>query len=327
LAPCASRDPCRTTQHRKDSIDDLNRAGLRRDRFLPALVALGYTLVYGIIELINFAHADVLMIGTVVTFLILGHMGFSSSTAALVGFSLIGVLLLILVVAMGTSAVLNMAIERVAYRPLRKAPRLAPLIAAIGVSFILEHAATLIPGVGTNLLGFPSIFPQEHFEIFGVRINSLDIFIFVVSLLLMVGLSTFISSTKLGRAMRSTAQDPEAAALMGVNINRTIAITFFIGGALAGAAGIFYTLYTGVAFFNEGFEVGLIAFTAAVLGGIGNVQGAVLGGFLIGVIRALVIQYLPGGFQWSLAIVFVILVLILALRPSGLLGQQVPDKV
>ena len=143
----------------------------------------------------------------------------------------------------------------------------------------------------------------------------------------MIGLDRFIRMTKMGRAMRATAQDPEAAALMGVNINRTISLTFVIGGALAGAAGVFYNLYVGQVWFLTGFQLGLIAFTAAVLGGIGNIYGAVLGGFLIGVIQALAIQYLPNGSSWSLAVVFGILVLILVLRPSGLLGQQVPDKV
>ncbi len=290
-----------------------------------ALVALGYTLVYGIIELINFAHGDVLMWSTIVTYVILGKMNLTSSSQPLVGFSLIGVLALILLIGMAVSAILNTVIERFAYRPLRKAPRLAPLIAAIGVSFILQNIAKL--WVGTSQLGYPTVFPGTSFQVFGVRVNNLDIFIFVLAIVLMYGLNWFINTTKLGRAMRATAQDPEAAALMGVNINRTIAITFFIGGALAGAAGIVYSLHTGVALYTTGFQVGLIAFTAAVLGGIGNVQGAVLGGFLIGIVQSLTILYLPGGFQWSTATVFVILVLILVLKPSGLLGQQVPDKV
>jgi branched-chain amino acid transport system permease protein len=216
-------------------------------------------------------------------------------------------------------------IERFAYRPLRRAPRLAPLIAAIGVSFILENVAQLWRG--SNFVAFPGIFPSGAIVLGSVHINYLDIFIVVLAVLLMVGLERLIRLTRLGKAMRATAQDPEAASLMGVNINRTIVATFFIGGALAGATAVFYNLYIGQVWFLTGFQLGLIAFTAAVLGGIGNVNGAVLGGFLIGVIKSIAIQYIPSGLQWSDAIVFAILVLILVFRPSGLLGQQVPDKV
>ncbi len=209
---------------------------------------------------------------------------------------------------------------------MRKAPRLAPLIAAIGFSFILETIVALWRG--SNFVSFPQFFPIGSFYVFGARINYLDIFIVVLALGLMYALNWFIQNTRLGKAMRATSQDPEAAALMGVNVNRTISITFFIGGALAGAAGVVYSLYTGFVWFFTGFELGLIAFTAAVLGGIGNIYGAVLGGFLIGLVQAIVIQYFPGGngVAWSDAIVFAILVLILVVRPSGLLGQQVPDK-
>ncbi len=292
-----------------------------------ALIALGYTMVYGIIELINFAHGDVLMWSTVVTLGVLGRMGFGSSSTALGGIQLILTLILLLVVGMAVSAALNVAIERFAYRPLRKAPRLAPLIAAIGVSFILQNVAKIWGGIGTAQAGYPAIFPNGGFSLGEVTVNYLDLFIVLLALVLMYGLNIFINTTRLGRAMRATAQDPEAAALMGVNINRTIATTFLIGGALAGAAGVIYSLHTGAVFYQTGNQLGLIAFTAAVLGGIGNIQGAVLGGFLIGVIQSVTILYIPGGFQWSVATVFVILVLILVLRPSGLLGQQVPDKV
>jgi branched-chain amino acid transport system permease protein len=292
-----------------------------------ALIALGYTMVYGIIELINFAHGDVLMWSTVVTLGVLGRMGFGSSSAAIGGIQLVFTLILLLAVGMAVSAVLNVAIERFAYRPLRKAPRLAPLIAAIGVSFILQNVAKIWGGIGTAQAGYPAIFPNGGFSLGGVSFTYLDIFIIILALILMYGLNVFITTTRLGRAMRATAQDPEAAALMGVNINRTIATTFLIGGALAGAAGVVYSLHTGAVFYQTGNQLGLIAFTAAVLGGIGNIQGAVLGGFVIGVIQSVTILYIPGGFQWSVATVFVILVLILVLRPSGLLGQQVPDKV
>ncbi|MGO8947656.1 MAG: branched-chain amino acid ABC transporter permease [Ktedonobacterales bacterium] len=288
-----------------------------------ALVALGYTLVYGIIELINFAHGDVFMWSTVVTFVVVERLGVTNVPAT--GIAVVGLLVLLLVIGMGISGFLNAGIERVAYRRLRKAPRLAPLIAAIGASFILETVVALWQG--TNFYSFPTIFPTGSFNVFGARVTYLDIFIVILSVGLMYGLATFINTSRLGRAMRATAQDPEAAALMGVNINQTISVTFLIGGALAGAAGVVYNMYVGQVWFLTGFQLGLIAFTAAVLGGIGNIYGAVLGGFLIGLIDSLAIQYLPDGFAWSLAVVFAILVLILVFRPSGLLGQRVPDKV
>ncbi len=288
-----------------------------------ALVALGYTLVYGIIELINFAHGDVFMWGTVITFVLVQILGVSHPPTN--GIALIGLMILLLIVAMAVSGFLNAGIERVAYRRLRKAPRLAPLIAAIGASFILETVVALWRG--TNFYAFPTIFPTGGFDVFGARVTYLDIFIVLLAVALMYGLARFINTSKLGRAMRATAQDPEAAALMGVNINQTISVTFLIGGALAGAAAVVYNMYVGQVWFLTGFQLGLIAFTAAVLGGIGNIYGAVLGGFLIGLIDSLAIQYLPNGFAWSLAVVFAILVLILVFRPSGLLGQRIPDKV
>jgi branched-chain amino acid transport system permease protein len=292
-----------------------------------ALVALGYTLVYGIIELINFAHGDVFMWSTVVILAVAQALGFNHPYT---GLALIGILLLLIVIGMAVSATINVSIERLAYRRLRRAPRLAPLIAAIGASFILENVAQLWRGAG--FVAFPGIFPAGGITLSGafggtLQINYLDIFIIVVAVGLMYGLARFIRLTRLGKAMRATAQDPEAAALMGVNIDRTISFTFLIGGALAGAAGVFYSLYIGQVWFFSGFELGLIAFTAAVLGGIGNIYGAVLGGFVIGLVQSLAIAYIPSGVAWSDATVFAILVLILVFRPSGLLGQQVPDKV
>ena len=286
-----------------------------------ALVALGYTLVYGIIELINFAHGDVFMWSTVVILLVAQSLGLNH---ALTGLSLIGMLLLLIVIGALTSATINVVIERIAYRPLRRAPRLAPLIAAIGVSFILEKLAELKIGPGDTL--FPPIFPTGGITIGSVQIAYLDLFIIIVAVGLMYALDRFIQKTRLGRAMRATAQDPEAAALMGVNIDRTIAVTFLIGGALAGAAGLFYNMSIHEVQYLAGFQLGLIAFTAAVLGGIGNIYGAVLGGFLIGLIESLAGGFLPNGFAWQDVVVFAILVLILVFRPSGLLGQQVPDK-
>jgi branched-chain amino acid transport system permease protein len=287
-----------------------------------ALIALGYTLVYGIIELINFAHGDVLMWSTMIALAIVQSLGINKP---LVGASLIFLLLFLIIIGMVVSGTINVVIERVAYRRLRRAPRLAPLIAAIGVSFTLSSIALLWKG--SSFISFPTIFPIGGISLGSLTIRYLDIFIVVLSIGIMYGLDRFINLTKLGRAMRATAQDPEAAALMGVNINQTIAMAFLIGGALAGAAGVVYSMYTGQVWYNTGFQLGIVAFTAAVLGGIGNVNGAVLGGFLIGMIQTIAIQYLPNGIAWSDAVAFAILVLILVFRPTGLLGQQVPDKV
>ncbi len=290
-----------------------------------ALISLGYTLVYGIIELINFAHGDVFMWSTIVTLAVAQGMGLDKLTSPLSFLPLIGVLLLLLVIGALVSAAINVTIERFAYRPLRRAPRLLPLISAIGVSFVLNNLGQLWRG--PNAVAYPSFFPTTGIQIGGVNVLVLDIFIIILAVGLMIGLNRFINTTKLGRAMRATAQDPEAASLMGVNINRTIAITFLIGGALAGAAGVIYSMKFNVVRVDIGLPVGLTAFTAAVLGGIGNPTGAMLGGFLIGVIEALATQYVQNGLAWSGAIVFGILVLILIFRPTGLLGQQVPDKV
>lgn len=289
---------------------------------LYALVALGYTLVYGIIELINFAHGDVFMWSTVVTLALVQAMNITAPPNV---FALIGLLILLIGVGMLVSGAINFSVERFAYRRLRKAPRLAPLIAAIGASFVLETIAQLWRG--SSFVAFPSIFPDVGVSLGPVRVNLLDVVIVLLAVGLMVGLERFIRLTRMGKAMRATAQDPEAAALMGVNINRTISLTFIIGGALAGAAGVLYNMYIGQVWFFTGFQLGLIAFTAAVLGGIGNIYGAVLGGFIIGLVEALTIQYVPGGFAWADAVVFAILVLILVFKPSGLLGQQTPNKV
>ncbi|MBA3825933.1 MAG: branched-chain amino acid ABC transporter permease [Ktedonobacterales bacterium] len=290
-----------------------------------ALISLGYTLVYGIIELINFAHGDVFMWSTIVTLAVAQSMGLDKLTSPLSIIPLVGVLVLLLVIGALTSAAINVTIERFAYRPLRKAPRLLPLISAIGVSFVLQNLAQLWRGAAGT--AYPAFFPTTGIQIGSFTLETLDIFIVVLAVGLMIGLNRFINTTKLGRAMRATAQDPEAAQLMGVNINRTIATTFLIGGALAGAAGVIYSMKFNFVRVDIGLPVGLTAFTAAVLGGIGNPTGAMLGGFLIGLIEALVTQYVPNGLAWSDAFVFGILIMILVFRPSGLLGQQVPDKV
>jgi len=294
-----------------------------------ALIALGYTMVYGIIELINFAHGDIFMIGTLISITIFGLLGITNNSQP-TGLTLAAVLIITCLGAMLVCALLGVAIERVAYRPLRNAPRLAPLISAIGVSLILEDIGKLWKGV--NFVSFPQIFPQSNYSLGGVSISSVNILVIVVSLVLMVGLQWMVTSTRIGRAMRAVAQDREAAALMGVNVDRIIAITFFIGAGLAGAAGFIYGLQYGSTIFIIGFQLGLIAFTAAVLGGIGNLVGAMLGGVLIGIIEALASlipdTVLPhGGAAWHQAIIFAILILILVFRPSGLLGQRTPEKV
>ncbi len=302
-----------------------------------ALIALGYTMVYGIIELINFAHGDIFMIGTFVCVSIFAAFGITSSSQAPTGFALVGVLLITLLGAMVICAVLGVVIERFAYRPLRNAPRLAPLITAIGVSLILEDVGKLWKGI--SYVSFPQIFPQIFYHIGPIIISSINILVIVVAACNDGCLQLLVTRTRTGRAMRAVAQDREAAALMGVNVNRIIAITFFIGAALAGAAGLIYGLQFGSTIFYLGFTLGLFAFTAAVLGGIGNLVGAMLGGVLIGVIEALstlicdstqpgcTIGLPHGGAAWHEAIIFVVLILILVFRPSGLLGQQTPEKV
>jgi branched-chain amino acid transport system permease protein len=302
-----------------------------------ALIALGYTMVYGIIELINFAHGDIFMIGTFVCVSIFAAFGITSSAQAPTGFALVGVLLITLLGAMAICAVLGVVIERLAYRPLRNAPRLAPLITAIGVSLILEDIGKLWKGIG--FVSFPQIFPQIFYHIGPITISSINILVIVVAAVMMVALQWLVTRTRTGRAMRAVAQDREAAALMGVNVNRIIAITFFIGAALAGAAGLIYGLQFGSTIFYLGFTLGLFAFTAAVLGGIGNLVGAMLGGLLIGIIEAMSnlicdstqagcpVGLPHGGGAWHVAVIFVVLILILIFRPSGLLGQQTPEKV
>jgi branched-chain amino acid transport system permease protein len=294
-----------------------------------ALIALGYTMVYGIIELINFAHGDIFMIGTLVAIVIMNAFGVNANTQ-LAGFPLVGIMLVTCIGTMLACAVLGLVIERVAYRPLRNAPRLAPLITAIGVSLILEDAGKLWKGV--SIVSFPQIFPLINYSIGPITINSVNILVLVVSVVLMIALQLLVTRTRIGRAMRAVAQDREAAALMGVNVDFVISFTFFIGAALAGAAGFIYGLQYGNTFFYIGFQLGLIAFTAAVLGGIGNIVGAMLGGLVVGIIQSLASlipgSVLPhGGAAWSEAIIFAILVLILVFRPSGLLGQQTPEKV
>jgi branched-chain amino acid transport system permease protein len=285
-----------------------------------ALIALGYTLVYGIIELINFAHGDIYTVGGMFGLTLIGILGLEHASPAL----LVPGLILVFAGAMGLNGLLGVLIERVAYRPLRNAPRLAPLITAVGVSFLLEGALFLIKG--PNDISYPNLLPSGDINVFGYALHEGNLIIIAVALVLMVALQQFIQRTRIGRAMRATAQDRDAARLMGININRTIAITFFIGSALAAAGGIINGFYLQTIKFDQGFRAGLIAFTAAVFGGIGNVVGASVGGFVIGIILAFVAGYFTGGEQWADVVVFSILILVLVFRPTGLLGMRVPEK-
>ncbi len=290
-----------------------------------ALIATGYTLVYGIIQLINFAHGDVFMWGTLVTYFLLVKI-FHLNDVITNPFKLIGTVLGVMVLSMLICALIAFILERVAYRPLRGANRIAPLISAIGASFILENLGLF--AIGPSALNVPNLFPNGRWDLFGlVYFKYLDVFIIVLAIVLMLAVATFISRTKMGRAMRSVSQDSQAASLMGVNINLVIIVTFLLGGALAGAASVVYAMQLQVAFFLTGFEAGLKAFTAAVLGGIGNLYGAVLGGLFIGLVEAFVIAYANNGVRWADATVFAVLVLVLVFRPSGLLGKQTVEKV
>src|SRR4051794_27045934 len=291
-----------------------------------ALIAIGYTMVYGIIELINFAHGDVFMVGTFVSLAFLTTLGFNAVIHDPVLLSI--VLAADFAVTMLVLGITGVLIERIAYRPLRNAPRLAPLITAIGVSFILQNLVQGVPpyfGFGPFNANSPQVFPTDAFVTIGnARIPLLSLFIIATAVVMMIALQLFIGRTRIGRAMRSTALDREAASLMGVNINRTIAITFLIGSALAGAAGVTFGLQYGVTNSGLGFQAGLRAFTAAVLGGIGNTVGAALGGFIIGFIE--VGAAVAGFNRWGPAIVFGVLVIVLVFRPSGLLGQHTGER-
>ncbi|HWH94221.1 MAG TPA: branched-chain amino acid ABC transporter permease, partial [Baekduia sp.] len=274
-----------------------------------ALIALGYTLVYGIVELINFAHGEVFMIGAFVSLSLWQTFGVTDET----GIALIVVSIVVfLVLAMLASATLNVLIERAAYRPLRNAPKLAPLITAIGMSFILQNVGLLwrpTPDQVPDLIGSHEV----YFTIFDVDILHSDVFAVIVTVPLLIALLWFVGSTKYGKAMRATAQDPDAARLMGIDVDRTISLTFLLGGMMAGAAGLIYALYNLTVRFNMGFTAGLIAFTAAVMGGIGNLKGAVVGGLIIGVIQSISDTHF--GQVWTPAVVFAILILIMVFKP------------
>jgi branched-chain amino acid transport system permease protein len=286
-----------------------------------ALVALGYTMVYGIIELINFAHGDVFTLGAFISAAVLPIFGLTEGQTF--GIGLILPLIGVFLVTMLACALINVGIERVAYRPLRHAPRLAPLITAIGMSALLEGVMNVWRGPFT--LHYPDLLPESQIPLGGgVTIAAKAVTVIVLAVVLMVALTVFVNRSTLGKAMRATAQDRDAAQLMGIDINRTIAATFFIGAALAGAGGIIYGLYYNSYSAFDGFTYGLYAFTAAVFGGIGNIPGAALGGILIGVIYAISDGYFT--VSWTQVLVFGILIFVLVFRPTGLLGMRVPEK-
>ena len=282
-----------------------------------ALVAIGYTLVYGIVELINFAHGEVFMLGSFVAAGFFGTLGLTAATGVP---GLVAGLLLTLLVSMFALGTLNVMIERVAYRPLRDAPKLAPLITAVGFSFILQNVGLLWRGGSQQGIEDLVNSQKELFNFLGVSVTNGDMLAVSVTIPLVLAMTTFIARSRLGKAMRATAQDPDAARLMGINVDTTISATFLIGGMLAGAAGLIYALYQTTIWYFQGFTAGLIAFTAAVMGGIGNIRGAVLGGLIIGGIQQISDNRI--GSQWTPAIVFAYLVLIMVFKPSGLLGEQ-----
>jgi branched-chain amino acid transport system permease protein len=298
---------------------------------IVALVALGYTLVYGIIELINFAHGDVFMLGTMTALTVVGWITTSvgvRNPLQLPPLLLVGAIIAMLVIAALVCATINVLIERVAYRRLRNAPRLAPLISAIGMSFILINIGLIWKSA--RQLNFPDVIPRIDIfqDLLGIKTGLLftvkDVIVIALAVPLMIGLQLFVQRTRLGKAMRATAQDRDAAAMMGIDINLTIALTFLIGGLLAGAAGTIYGMYNNSAYFLQGFRNGLYAFTAAVMGGIGNIQGAFLGGMLIGVIAAVSDRLLDP--RWTEAVVFALLVIILIFKPTGLLGEETTER-
>ena len=312
-----------------------------------AVVALGYTMVYGVIQLINFAHGEVVMVGAMVAFSVIA--GLAGSSLPPLAIVLAGV-----IAAIPACMVLGYALERVAYRPLRHAPRLAPLITAIGMSIILQHLALLV--WGRNPIAFPQLIENPNFAVRGATITGVQIAIILGSVVMMGGLSWFVYRTRFGIAIRATAENVHVAGLMGVNADRVIAATFVIGAALGAMAGVMYGTYYGIAHYTMGFILGLKAFSAAVLGGIGNIPGAMVGGLLLGLVEALGTGYIgdltnlcrwPGagtgtgwmgdycadganfvlfGSNYQDVFAFLMLILVLVFRPSGLLGERVSER-
>jgi len=288
-----------------------------------ALLALGYTMVYGIINLINFAHGEVLMVGALVSWTVVTFL----ADSGLPGWAL---LTLSLIAAMVVCMALNLLIEKLAYRPLRNAPRLAPLITAMGMSLLLQTLAMII--WKPDYKPYPILLPDEPYEVMGATINLVQILILAVTAVTLAGLMALIHGTSLGRAMRATAENPRVAQLMGVQPDRVISATFAIGAALAALAGVMWAANYGSVQHTMGFLPGLKAFTAAVFGGIGNLGGAMVGGVLLGVIESMGAGYigeLTGGVlgsHYQDIFAFTVLILVLTLRPQGLLGERVADR-
>ena len=311
---------------------------------LYAVVALGYTMVYGIIQLINFAHGEVVMFGAMISLSVIS--AFAGSALPPLAIVLAGVL-----AAIPACMALGYFLERIAYRPLRRAPRLAPLITAIGMSIVLQQVAMIV--WSRNILAFPQILPMVVYEVGGASISALQIAIIAICLAMMAGLAWLIYRTRLGAAMRATAENPEIARLMGVDVDRVIAATFIIGAGLAAVAGLLVGIYYGLAQYTMGATLGMKAFSAAVLGGIGNIPGAMVGGLLLGLVEALGAGYIGDltdlcqydtlsamletrcagggnvvlfGSNYQDVFAFVVLILVLVFRPSGLLGERVADR-
>jgi branched-chain amino acid transport system permease protein len=282
-----------------------------------ALIALGYTLVYGIIQLINFAHGELFMMGSFIAVGLYGTFGMATGNPFI---GLAAGLLAVLVITMIACGILNVMIERVGYRPLRNAPKLAPLITAVGFSFILQNVGILWLGGAQHAAPDLIHSQKEIVKLAGVSVTQGDLLAIAVTAPLLLLLGAYVTRSRMGKAMRATAQDPEAARLMGINVDTTISFTFLLGGLMAGAAGLIYALYQTTIWYFQGFNAGLIAFTAAVMGGIGSLQGAVLGGVIIGCIQQISDNRIGG--EWTPAVVFAYLVLIMVLKPQGLLGEQ-----
>ncbi len=287
---------------------------------LVALVALGYTMVYGIIRLINFAHGDLIMLGACLALTLVSAFGLAGGGMVT---TWVGVVLLVLLCGLFCGG-LNVAVDRIVYRPLRNAPKLAPLVSAIGVSFIFMNLGLF--WLGPSDRSFPELLPPANLLAGeGLQFTAKDLLVLVVVIPLMIGLSLLVKSTRLGKAMRAVSQDPTAAALVGIDVDRVIAFTFFVGGFLGGAASVIYGLYINTISFQMGFQNGLYAFTAAVLGGIGSIPGAVLGGFVLGWAESFAAGYVSSAYEDAFA--FCLLVLVLIVRPSGLLGRPSGGKV
>jgi branched-chain amino acid transport system permease protein len=287
-----------------------------------ALLALGFTMVYGIIELINFAHFNIFMVGSFFAMWVLKLTGLIGQRVILTGFPLVGVLLLALVGVMLFCGVLGVVIERTMLRPLRNVPGTAAMITTIGVSYILFNVILLTQGAAA--LNFPNPMPNVSWKIAGATLHLREVLVWFIALLLMAGLNLFVRRTRMGKAMQATAQDQEAARMMGIEVDSVVMLTFFLGSALAGAAGLIFGLYYNFTSYVVGYTAGLRAFTAAVLGGIGSIPGAMLGGIIIGLIESLGGQLIAT--RWTDVIIFTILILVLVFRPNGLLGRLVPRK-